>query len=190
MTSVDFQYTLFNVIAIAFVVSQFAQYPARGIPALPAALATLSGLSAALYTGNKAVITNPPRLETILTPSATAGGKVAVAGSNLVVGATSVDGGDGAAQTLISLSHQTLAAPDPVPADRVEPSLVTFTVPPSTPPGTRWNVALRTNAGGRAVMYGALDVVAGLTAGSAQNRASTVQPAQSDGGGLGVPLAT
>ena len=57
---VDFQFCLFNLIALVFVVVAFAWHPAAGLPAIPTALAGLTSASALAYTTNKAFVDNQP----------------------------------------------------------------------------------------------------------------------------------
>lgn len=158
---VDLQYVLFNVITVVFVLTQFAPHPARGMVDIPPALAYLSGLSAALYTGNKLVVSNPAQLTKVVTPSVVPGGRAIIAGLNLVIAPD--PGTPGAHQkTLVTLSHPKPRLPSPaaVRPDAVTANQLIFTVPTDTPVGNDWDVSIRTNAGGIATLYGGLDVVA------------------------------
>lgn len=158
---VDLQYTLFNVITAVFVLLQFIPHASRGIVDIPPALATLSGLSAALYTGNKLTGSNPPRLDQVLTPSVVAGGSVTAVGANLVVNLPGADPVAAASQTMITLSHTDSPSPPSFAANQVAADRLTFTVPDGTPAGAGWNLAVRTNAGGSAILFGAFDVKVG-----------------------------
>lgn len=51
----DFQYFAFNLLTLAFFLTEFLTDPAQGLPDLPATLIALSGLSAAAYTTKKAL---------------------------------------------------------------------------------------------------------------------------------------
>lgn len=183
---VDLQYVLFNIITVLFVITQFVPHPSRGLVDIPPALAYLSGLSAALYTGNKLVASNPPQLTKVLTPSVGPGGRAMLAGLNLVV---APDAGASAAaqQTLVTLSHPepALASPAAVPADGVTATQLTFTVPIDTPVGDGWDVSIRTNAGAVATLYGGLDVVPSAPVPSPA-QSPTPNGASAHVGGIGI----
>jgi hypothetical protein len=53
----DLQYVVFTLITLAYFVIQFLARPADGLPAVPAALLTLMGVSASGYAANKIVQT-------------------------------------------------------------------------------------------------------------------------------------
>ncbi len=53
----DLQYVVFTLITLAYFVIQFLARPADGLPAVPAALLTLMGVSASGYAANKIVKT-------------------------------------------------------------------------------------------------------------------------------------
>ena len=127
----DFQYTLFNLIAIFSVLIVFLGHPGLGLPAVPTFLATLTGGSALVYTTNKVVRTNPPQLTNLSPAAARVGDTVTLYGSNfLATGATDgqlfVTIGDTPTQS------RTITATDPGQA--------TFTVP-EAPDGTKWPTA-------------------------------------------------
>jgi len=167
---VDLQYTLFNLIAATFVLTQFIPHPAQGIPNIPAALAVLTGVSAAVYTSNKAATSNPATITAVLTPSVLPGEDAAVAGENLVVNPTT-EAGD-ATKTTVSLipvhdQHDSAAITDApgqiahtvaVKATKAEPEMVRFKIPENLPPGRR-NIRVRTNAGGSAIIRDQLTVL-------------------------------
>ncbi|WP_426561960.1 hypothetical protein ACPPVT_16065 [Angustibacter sp. McL0619] len=52
---VDFQFLMFNAVALAYVVVRFSISPHGGLPDLPTAFAGLTSISALTYTANKAV---------------------------------------------------------------------------------------------------------------------------------------
>jgi len=54
----DFQYTLFNLVALAIVIFLFGAHPGKGFPGIPDFLAILTGGSAAAYTINKGLTSN------------------------------------------------------------------------------------------------------------------------------------
>jgi hypothetical protein len=82
---VDFQYTLFNLIAAIFVLTQFIPHPAHGIPSLPAAFAVSTGVSAAVYVSNKAVSGNRPSISLVSPAVVRPGRTVQIWGANLIV---------------------------------------------------------------------------------------------------------
>jgi hypothetical protein len=63
----DFQYFAFNLLALGFFFIQFLTKPFDGLPALPATLIALAGLSAATYTTKKALETDEkPGITTVI----------------------------------------------------------------------------------------------------------------------------
>lgn len=169
---VDLQYTLFNLIAVTFVLTQFIPHPARGIPDVPAALAVLTGVSAAVYTSNKAATSNPATITDVLTPSVLPRQLATIVGQNLVVSPDSSDPAGDAAKTKVSLipvqdqadsgtaadANRQMAHSVAVNATAAAPDVVTFPIPPDLPPG-QWNVRVRTNAGGSAIIRSRLSVL-------------------------------
>lgn len=141
---VDLQFTLFNAVAIVFVVSQFVQHPAQGIPTVPNALAVLTGLSAGLYTGNKVITSNPPTVQGLLSTGVAPGGLAMLRGSNLVP-----PGVDPPSVTMTSVDRS-VASPNPIPATAVNANVVSFTVPNALPVGTSWSITVLTGAGASA----------------------------------------
>ena len=70
---VDFQFCLFNFIALTFVITAFAWHPDKGLPAIPTALAGLTSVSALAFTANKAFTNNSPIISSVkVTPPTTA----------------------------------------------------------------------------------------------------------------------
>jgi hypothetical protein len=65
----NFQYALFNLLAILFFFSQFLFHPARGLPHLPETLVALTGLSAAGYAAKKGWETSGQPSISSVTPS-------------------------------------------------------------------------------------------------------------------------
>ena len=53
----DLQYVVFTLITLVYFTAQFLARPADGLPAVPAALLTLIGVSASGYVANKVVNT-------------------------------------------------------------------------------------------------------------------------------------
>lgn len=51
----DLQYVVFTLVTLAYFVIQFLAQPANGLPPVPAALLTLTGVSATGYAANKIV---------------------------------------------------------------------------------------------------------------------------------------
>ncbi len=56
----DFQYFVFNLLALAFFFVEFLTHPGQGLPDLPATLVALTGVSAAGYTTKKGLIAAAP----------------------------------------------------------------------------------------------------------------------------------
>lgn len=110
---VDFQFCLFNLIALVFVVVAFAWHPDAGLPAIPTALAGLTSASALAYTTNKAFVDNQPVINSVdvtVKPHESLG-TLTVKGTNLgTPGHTQVTW-DGAGLTVSSRRPGTLTAP-------------------------------------------------------------------------------
>jgi hypothetical protein len=53
----DLQYVIFTLITLAYFAVQFLAQPTEGLPTVPAALLTLTGISSTTYTANKIVNT-------------------------------------------------------------------------------------------------------------------------------------
>ena len=72
---VDFQYFLFNLLALTYFLGNFIPHVAQGFPTIPSVLVALTGTSAAGYVGKKAVEKSSPTIiamqPAILTPGAT-----------------------------------------------------------------------------------------------------------------------
>jgi len=149
----DLQYLLFNVIAAIFVVTQFAEHPARGLPSIPLALSALIAASATVYTGNKAITKNPPSVQQVLSTQTMAGREVILLGRNLVVGNRPGSLTDSAEQTSIILTGTGMTSPPAVKANEAEPDRVSFTVPSGAETGV-WDGTVLTNGGGRARFHG------------------------------------
>jgi hypothetical protein len=79
----DFQYTIFNLVAMIAVVIAFASHPGRGFPQLPDFLAVLTGGSAFVYTANKVTGRNPPSVASVSPDSARVRDWVTIDGANL-----------------------------------------------------------------------------------------------------------
>jgi hypothetical protein len=81
---VDFQFCLFNFIALIFVIVAFAWHPDQGLPVVPAALGGLTSASALAFTANKAFVTNAPVVTTVTVDPAQGGNcQLHIIGSNL-----------------------------------------------------------------------------------------------------------
>jgi hypothetical protein len=83
---VDFQFLIFNAIAMAYVLVRFCTTPDKGLPEIPAALAGLTSVSALTYTANKAIADNTPKITNI----AQAGAVLTISGVQLGGANTSV----------------------------------------------------------------------------------------------------
>jgi hypothetical protein len=80
----DFQYTLFNLLAMAIVVFGFVAHPGHGLPDVPQFLAVLTGGSALTYTVNKALATSGPQITSVQPSPARVGDTIAITGIQLV----------------------------------------------------------------------------------------------------------
>ena len=113
----DFQYTLFNALAIVIVIVSFAAHPGHGLPAIPQFLAILTGGSALTYTVNKALASSSPQITSVLPAIARIGDTLTITGVQLFpnqaggalptvtiggIGATSVAIPQGSTNTLIA----------------------------------------------------------------------------------------
>ena len=84
----DFQYTLFNLIAIIIVIFTFIGHPGHGLPAIPDFLAVLTGGSALTYTVNKAVASSGPQILSVSPSTARIGDVLTISTSQLISQAT------------------------------------------------------------------------------------------------------
>ena len=79
----DFQFALFNLVVLAYVLVEFILHTDRGLPVIPNALAALTSVSALAYTTNKAMVNNAPVINSA-TVDGPAGLKVlTIKGANL-----------------------------------------------------------------------------------------------------------
>ena len=85
---VDFQYSLFNLIALGIVVYSFIQHPAAGLPPVPSGLLAITSAAAATYVGNKAVASNTPSIARFAPGQVRPGQVTTINGSNLMASAT------------------------------------------------------------------------------------------------------
>ena len=163
---VDFQYTLFNLIAIVFVLTQFVPHPAHGIPALPAAFAVLTGVSAGVYTANKAVGNNSPSISLVAPAVARPGQTIQIRGANLVVNGESNAALGSGMDTSIHLTPCIPSGPGTPEAEAIillpqkapTETLLECTVPMETLPSS-YDVTVVTNANGLASQPGALQIL-------------------------------
>lgn len=78
------QYTIFNLVAIAYVLALFIPHPATtGLVDIPNQLAVLTGSSAAAYISNKSLIHNEAKITTITPRRRHVGETVLIKGENL-----------------------------------------------------------------------------------------------------------
>lgn len=80
---VDFQFLMFNALAIVYVLIRFCIYPGDGLPEVPAVLAGITSVSALTYTANKAVASSTPLISGVQPPSVARGNPVVIVGSQL-----------------------------------------------------------------------------------------------------------
>jgi hypothetical protein len=128
----DFQYVLFNALALAFYLGTFIPHLQQGMPRLPSLLTGLALTSAGGYTAKQLVSQAAPQLLSLLPTSVPRGSAVEVWGNNLIVSANTAPDGSpvppavvvGGAMTPVTASEQTLGADH-----------VTVEVPPNATPG-------------------------------------------------------
>jgi hypothetical protein len=138
----DFQYVVFNLIAMIIVLIFFVPAPAAGFPSVPDFLAALTGGAALTYTFNKAAGGgNPATLTTVAPKVARISDRVTIYGQNLAVPAIDQNSVD--ANTIVMVGG---VAATVITAQSDQ---VAFTVPRY--PGAQWpnvpqDVELKTNA--------------------------------------------
>ena len=79
----DFQYVLFNILALLIVSISFAVHPDKGLPDIPAFLAILTGGSALTYMVNKATAVGVPQITSVMPPIARIGDIITITGVQL-----------------------------------------------------------------------------------------------------------
>lgn len=84
----DFQYVLFNALALAFFLGTFIPHLQQGMPRLPSLLTGLAITSAGGYTAKQLTAQAGPTLTSLLPTSAPRGSAVEVWGNNLIVPAS------------------------------------------------------------------------------------------------------
>jgi hypothetical protein len=100
----DFQYVLFNLIAVIYFFIHLFQHPGV-LPHIPQTLIVLTGASAGTYVGNKLVQNQTPVLTGVTPPSGRPGDTIILHGTNLDTGG-SVDSG-GATVTQVAFGDVT-----------------------------------------------------------------------------------
>lgn len=81
----DFQYVLFNAIALVYVIVRFVFHVQEGLPDIPLILAGLALTSTGAYSAKKLLTALPATLTNVHPPEAAAAGTVQLWGKNLVV---------------------------------------------------------------------------------------------------------
>jgi hypothetical protein len=89
----DFQYVLFNLIALIYFSIHLFAHPGV-LPHIPQTLIVLTGASAGTYVGNKLVQNQTPVLTGVTPPSAAPGTTIILHGTNLNTGGSVDSGGD------------------------------------------------------------------------------------------------
>jgi hypothetical protein len=79
----DFQYVLFNILALLIVVFSFGAHPQNGLPDIPSFLAILTGGSALTYTVNKAIAADVPQITSVTPANARIGDIITITGVQL-----------------------------------------------------------------------------------------------------------
>lgn len=82
----DFQYTLFNALALLIVIFTFVAHPGHGLPDIPQFLAILTGGSALTYTVNKSIASDSPKIIAVHPEKAHVGDVVTIIGVGLLSG--------------------------------------------------------------------------------------------------------
>jgi hypothetical protein len=146
----DFQYVLFNLVAIVVVLAVFIKRPALGPPEIPWFVGILTGGAAAAYTTRKALAKNPPKITSMVPSTAAPGTQICLRGENLYIpgGPGGCDGKDAPTVTVGGVEAEVGETPK---SDSLQ-----FTVP-TPPPGVDWTgvhaqqeVRVTTNLGARA----------------------------------------
>jgi hypothetical protein len=120
----DFQYVIFNVLLATYFVIQVLRVSAVGLPALPATLLGLTGVSAALYVGKKAVGRTQPTITAVFPTAVSAGQMIIITGTNLTANVNGPAGqqpAGGFQQIRVSVNGApaNVRQPDPNVPDRV-----------------------------------------------------------------------
>lgn len=102
----DFQYVLFNVIALAFFLGDFVGDLAAGFPVLPAILTGLVLTSTGGYGAKKLIAQAAPTLTSVLPSAAPVGTAVQVFGTNLGVPGSASDTGERLKATVLMGAHE------------------------------------------------------------------------------------
>jgi hypothetical protein len=79
----DFQYVLFNVLALLITIISFSAHPENHLPQVPDFLAILAGGSALTYTVNKAIAADSPAIIAVNPPAARIGDVITITGFQL-----------------------------------------------------------------------------------------------------------
>jgi hypothetical protein len=119
----DFQYVLFNLIAVIYFFIHLFAHPGV-LPHIPQTLIVLTGASAGTYVGNKIVQNQTPVLTGVTPPSAQPGATIILHGTNLNTGGSVDSGGD----TVTQVTFGDITTPVSSATD----STVTVTVPEVT----------------------------------------------------------
>lgn len=119
----DFQYVLFNLIALIYFFIHLFAHPGV-LPHIPQTLIVLTGASAGTYVGNKLVQNQTPVLTGVTPPSAMPGAMIILHGTNLNTGGSVDSGGDTVTQ--VAFGDVT------TPVQSASESTVTVTVPETT----------------------------------------------------------
>lgn len=80
----DFQYMIFNLITATYFVARFLRPDVNGLPVIPDTLLGLTGVSASLYVGKKAVARSQPVVSGVFPSILRAGQQFTVVGTGLI----------------------------------------------------------------------------------------------------------
>ena len=146
----DFQYLVFNIITAAYFVVNFVKPEAHGLPSIPDTLLGLTGVSAALYVGKKAVTRNTPVVTGVFPSLLLPKQPLTVVGAGL---SDPSEEGPNPPKISINGKEAVNVKPDPAVPDRLTAEAPANMVPPGAPAGqpqagqlevlTSWSIATK-----------------------------------------------
>jgi hypothetical protein len=147
---IDLQYVTFNLIAAIMVLVLFVPHPAlHGLPAIPYAVALLTGGAAAAYVTNKGLTTNRAKISSLSPRSQRVGDVVTIAGVNLWGPTGPPPTSRAAPHTAVSIAGIPGVGSLPAAVAGDSPSAIQFVVPAlpagTPPPLTNLDVTINTN---------------------------------------------
>ena len=125
----DTQYLLFNLVLAGYFVIHLGHPDGAGLPPLPDALLGLTGVSAALYVGKKAVARSTPIIKSVVPSKLVADERFAVIGTNLTWDPPLAEGAGLPKGTMMPMVKVGDLAATDVQVDRVMPDRLTALPP-------------------------------------------------------------